>query len=89
MLMTIARSLDLDGLPSAVVVAWAGVSMLSVQPGELVEVRATDPDTVLDLELWSRATGNELVEQGREGREFRFLVRRRSRPGPRLVWHPC
>ncbi len=47
MLMAITRSLDLDGLPSAVVVAWAGVSMLSVQPGELVEVRSTDPEAVV------------------------------------------
>ncbi len=86
MLMSIARSLDLDGLPSAVVVAWAGVSMLSVQPGELVEVRSTDPEAARDLEVWSRATGNELVEQTRQGGMFRFVIRRcsaPSRPRPR------
>ncbi len=84
MLMAITRSLDLDGLPSAVVVAWAGVSMLSVQPGELVEVRSTDPEAVRDLGVWSRVTGNELVEQAKQGDVFRFVIRRRSARPARL-----
>jgi len=83
MLMAITRSLDLDGLPSAVVVAWAGVSMLSVRPGELVELRSTDPEAARDLEVWSRATGNELVEETMQGAACRFVIRRRVAPPSR------
>jgi TusA-related sulfurtransferase len=72
----IARSLHLDGLPASVVVAWVGVAMLSVRPGELVEVRSTDPDTARELRVWCRATGNRLVEESGQGGTYRFVVRR-------------
>jgi TusA-related sulfurtransferase len=86
---TIARVLDLEGLPSTVAVAWAGVTMPQLHPGELLVVRSTDPESVRDFGVWCRATGNQLVEwTGQRGsRRFVFVIRRREWPRPsRSFW---
>ncbi len=79
----IARFLDLEGLPSTIAVAWAGVTMLQLSPGELLVVRSTDPDSVRDFGVWCRATGNELVRrtertERRGTHRFVFAMRRRG-----------
>jgi tRNA 2-thiouridine synthesizing protein A len=79
---TIARVLELEGLPSTVAVAWAGVTMPQLRPGELLVVRSTDPDSVRDFGVWCRATGNQLVEwtEQRGTHRFVFVIRRRQGP---------
>jgi tRNA 2-thiouridine synthesizing protein A len=80
---TMVRFLDLEGLPSAVALAWAGVTMVQLRPGELLVVRTTDPGSVRDFGVWCRATGNELLQRseqtGRRGiHRFVFVIRRRA-----------
>jgi tRNA 2-thiouridine synthesizing protein A len=48
----------------------------TITSGELIEVVATDPGSVKDFAAWSRATGNELVEQSSDGAVYRFVIRR-------------
>jgi tRNA 2-thiouridine synthesizing protein A len=81
---TIGRVLELEGLPSTVAVAWAGVTMPQLHPGELLVVRSTDPDSVRDFGVWCRATGNQLVEwtEQRGSRRFVFVIRRRGNQVP-------
>ena len=45
-----------------------------LQPGELIEVEATDPGSVPDFVAWCSATGNILVERAETGGVYRFLI---------------
>ena len=45
--------------------------MRKMEPGQTLEIRATDPSVAFDLSAWCRMTGHTLVEQ----REDRYLVR--------------
>ena len=38
---------------------------------------ATDPGAVKDFAAWSKATGNELVEQTVDGGVYRFVMRKK------------
>jgi tRNA 2-thiouridine synthesizing protein A len=49
----------------------------TVARGALIEVLATDPGSVKDFAAWSRATGNELVEQSEDRGVYRFVLRRK------------
>lgn len=49
----------------------------TIAAGNLLEVLATDAGSVKDFAAWSRATGNELVEQSVDGGVYRFVLRRK------------
>lgn len=46
--------------------------MRQLQPGQTLEIHATDPSVAVDLAAWCRMTGHTLVEQTTD----RYLVRR-------------
>ena len=74
---TVSMILDLRGLSVPVVVARTAVAMAGLRSGELIEVLTTDPASVQDLLVWSRATGNRLVDQTAGDGWYQFIVRRR------------
>jgi tRNA 2-thiouridine synthesizing protein A len=74
MTSVIARSPDLRGHPAPL--ARTAVSMLEVEPGELVEVLTDHPDATRDFAVWCRATGNQLVTLTRESTVHHFVIRR-------------
>lgn len=45
-----------------------------MQPGQTLEVRATDPSVGVDLPAWCRMTGNTLVVQ----QDDRYLIQRKK-----------
>ena len=60
---TITMTLDLRGLTIPLPVARTAVAMAGLGSGARIEVLTSDPDSVRDLPVWARATGNRLVEQ--------------------------
>ena len=44
--------------------------------GEILEMIATDPGSVKDIEAWAKHTGQELLESAREDGHFRFYIRK-------------
>jgi TusA-related sulfurtransferase len=48
--------------------------MKHLQPGQTLEVRATDPTVAIDLPAWCRLTGHEVVSQQGD----RYLLRHRG-----------
>ncbi len=46
--------------------------MRKLEPGQSLEVRATDPTVAVDLPAWCRLTGHQVEEQ----REDRYLIRK-------------
>ncbi|HEY7359469.1 MAG TPA: sulfurtransferase TusA family protein [Streptosporangiaceae bacterium] len=77
---TIAMALDLRGVTVTLTVARAAVAMAGLGAREPIEVRTSDPDSVRDLTVWARATGNRLVEQSQGAGWHRFVLQTR---GPR------
>lgn len=78
MQQAIALSLDLKGLSCPLPIAKTAQAMRQLQPGELIEVFATDPGSVPDFKAWSRSTGNPLLEQTEENGVYRFLLRKKE-----------
>jgi tRNA 2-thiouridine synthesizing protein A len=74
---TISLTLDLRGLTVALPVARTAVAMAGLGSGELIEVLTSDPDSVRDLPVWARATGNRLVEQSQGAGWYRFVLQKR------------
>jgi tRNA 2-thiouridine synthesizing protein A len=70
--------LDCKGLSCPMPIVKTAIAIKRLQPGELLEVLATDPGSVADFAAWTRATGNPLVEQGAEGGTYRFVIRKKA-----------
>ena len=73
--LEIKVKVDASGLSCPMPILKAAQAMKSVQPGELVEIVATDPGSVKDFDAWARSTGNSLVEQDSSAGKFRFVLR--------------
>ena len=71
----IAVRVDASGLSCPMPIVKASQAIRSVQPGQCVEVIATDPGSVKDFAAWASSTGNALVEQDSANGKFRFVLR--------------
>lgn len=76
MAMMIHRRLDLQGVPWPLTLRQVSNTVRELSRGELVEVLATDPESVRAFDAWSRATGNALLESSQFGNVLRFVVRK-------------
>ncbi|HTO65784.1 MAG TPA: sulfurtransferase TusA family protein [Bradyrhizobium sp.] len=70
--------LDAKGLNCPLPILRAKKALKDVPIGGTLQVLATDPGAVKDFEAFCRTTGNDLVESKSEGKQFEFLIRRRS-----------
>ncbi|NLG84749.1 MAG: FAD-dependent oxidoreductase [Firmicutes bacterium] len=59
--------------------------MEGMAPGELLEVHATDPGFLNDVEAWASRTGHTLLSAGREGDRFVVVLRKGGTERPRPV----
>jgi NADPH-dependent 2,4-dienoyl-CoA reductase/sulfur reductase-like enzyme/peroxiredoxin family protein/rhodanese-related sulfurtransferase/TusA-related sulfurtransferase len=73
--------LDLCGLqcPGPIMEVFRKIKELP--EGELLEVCATDPAFLSDIESWCKRTGNTLLHKGQEQRGFLALIRKGSNAG--------
>ncbi len=53
-------------------------AMKTMQVGQVLEIRATDPGSLPDMDAWTRQTGNELVARQEANGVFTYYVRRRK-----------
>jgi tRNA 2-thiouridine synthesizing protein A len=58
----VAATLDAGEQNCATLILNVRLSMQSLAPGEVLEVIAYDPSARLDLEAWTRMTGNSFLE---------------------------
>ena len=77
-MQTIASRLDLKGLSCPLPIAKTARAVRDLQPGELIEVFATDPGSVADFNAWAKSTGNQLVESSEDGGVYRFVIKRKE-----------
>ncbi len=68
--------LDCSGLqcPGPIMKVFEAVKEMNT--GELLEVSASDPGFVRDIDAWCRRTGNTLVDNGKRGREYFAVLRK-------------
>ena len=53
-------------------------AMKTLQVGQVLEIRATDPGSLPDMDAWTRQTGNELVARHEANGVFTYYVRRKK-----------
>jgi tRNA 2-thiouridine synthesizing protein A len=70
--------LDARGLQCPMPVVKAKKAIDALQPGQTLEILATDPGSQADFAAWSRSTGNELINSVHEGTVYKYLVRKKS-----------
>lgn len=72
----VAVELDLSGLACPMPLLKAKQALNGMGSGEVLKVIATDPGSVRDFEVFSRQSGNALLEsQAADGR-FTYLLRK-------------
>jgi tRNA 2-thiouridine synthesizing protein A len=70
-------TLDARGLNCPMPIVKTAQAVKNIASGELLEVLTTDPGAVADFAAWSRATGNDIVEQTIQDGVYRFVLRRK------------
>jgi len=51
-------------------------TLAGMQAGEVLEVTATDPGSVKDLDAFCSQTGNQMLSSAEQGGEFHFRIRK-------------
>ena len=69
-------TLDTRGLNCPMPIVKEKQAINGLQPGDTLEVLATDPGAVQDFEAFSRSTGNQLTECGEEDGVYQFVLRK-------------
>ena len=67
-------TLDCTGLNCPLPILKLTKTIAGMKMGERLEMIATDPGAVKDVQAWSRQTGNTLVESLQEADAFRFVI---------------
>jgi tRNA 2-thiouridine synthesizing protein A len=71
-------SLNLKGLSCPLPIIKTAKAMRGLEPGQLLEVFATDPGAVPDFKAWSQSTGNRLVESSGDGGVYHFVLQKKE-----------
>ncbi len=74
--LEVKQTLDARGLNCPMPVVKTSQSIKNIAAGEVLEVLATDPGSMADIQAWCKSTGNELVQMDRDDGVFRFYIRR-------------
>ena len=73
----INKTLDCSGLLCPLPVVKTRKALKGMQVGEILEMIATDPGSIPDMQAWANQTKHELLEAIDEGNSrFRFVVRK-------------
>ena len=75
--MEFHKELDARGLNCPLPILKAKKALAEMTSGQILRVMATDPGSVRDFQAFARQTGNELVGQSEENKEFTFFMKRK------------
>ena len=68
--------LDCTGMACPLPVVKTSQAIKKIEPGQVLELLATDPGVEPDMKAWTGRTGNELLGIDRRGDVFHVLIRR-------------
>jgi TusA-related sulfurtransferase len=69
---------DVKGLDCPMPLLKAKKALNEMDPEGLLKVLATDPGSVRDFEVFSRQSGNALLESRQEGDTYIYVLRKKS-----------
>jgi tRNA 2-thiouridine synthesizing protein A len=72
----IVQTLDCKGLLCPLPIIKLSKAIKGIEPGAVLEMLATDPGSVPDMEAFQSQTGHEIVAREQQAGVYRFLVRR-------------
>ena len=75
--MEFQRELDARGLNCPLPILKTKKALAEMKSGEVLRVVATDPGSVRDFQAFARQTGNQLLDQFAEEKEFIFYMKRK------------
>ena len=75
--MEFDKDLDARGLNCPLPILKAKKALAEMTSGQILRVQATDPGSVRDFQAFARQTGNILVGQSEENKEFTFYMKRK------------
>ncbi len=75
--MNFDKELDARGLNCPLPILKAKKSLNDMLSGQVLRIVATDPGSVKDFQAFSKQTGNELLSQTEENKEFIVFLRRK------------
>lgn len=75
--MEFQRELDARGLNCPLPILKTKKALAEMRSGEVLRVVATDPGSVRDFQAFARQTGNQLVDQFTQEKEFIFYMKRK------------
>ena len=67
------KELDARGLNCPLPILRARKALNEMTTGQVLRIVATDPGSVKDFESFARQTGNALLSQSGDGKEFTFF----------------
>jgi tRNA 2-thiouridine synthesizing protein A len=70
------KLLDTKGLRCPLPVLRARKAMKDMDPGQVIEIHATDPGSVQDFHAFCETTGHALLDSRRDGEVFIFEIRK-------------
>ena len=74
--LTPEKTLDAQGMKCPMPVVKTSQEMKSIPVGSILEVLATDPGSMADIQAWAKSSGNELLKMEKGDGIFRFQIRR-------------
>ena len=75
--MQVDQELDARGLNCPLPILKAKKALSTMVSGQTLRVTATDQGSLKDFQAFARQTGNELIDQQTQGKEFIHVLRRR------------
>ncbi len=73
-MIAITQKLDARGLSCPLPILRTRKAISQINSGELLEVTATDPGSVKDMEVFCKQTGNRIVSSKETDNRFVFLI---------------
>ena len=75
--MNIDKELDTRGLNCPLPILKAKKALTDMQSGQLLRVVSTDSGSARDFQAFAKQTGNDLLSQSEENREYVFFMKRK------------
>ncbi len=72
----ITKTLDCTGLLCPLPVVKTNKAIKELNVGDILEMIATDPGSIPDMQAWARQTKHELLEAKEEDSVYRFIIKK-------------
>jgi len=70
------NTLDVSGMNCPIPIIKAKQALKGLEPGDVLEVIATDPASEDDFAAFAKQTGNDLLEFTQDGEKFIFKIKK-------------